>query len=155
MTSLNLGVVSGPVDLQQFENVREHVRSVEPYHSAGEVLVAELDDDLVFVVEAVLRVEELVLVFAQQRADEAVGERLADGARGEHAAEAERGAQQRAAQHLDGGPDDGVGRRARARLQVAQLVVGPRAQEDARAHAHYHRRVAPTTRKTDRSIIDN
>lgn len=141
----NLRVVGGSVDEEQLEHVGEHVGGVEADEAVREVLVAALHDDLVAVVEAVLGVAQLVLVAAEQRAHERVRHGLGDGPGGQHAAEAQRGAQQGGAEHLDGGPDDPVGRVRVAGHHVAQLVVGPRAREDARAHAHYHRRVPSAT----------
>lgn len=137
-----LRVVGGAVDAQQVEDVGEDVGGVEADDGVGEVLVAELGEDLVRVVQAVLGGAQRAQVAAQQRADERVGGGLGERARGQQAAQAQHGAQRGAAQHGGAGPQDAVGRPLRAARQVAQLVVHPRPGQDAGAHAHYHRRVA-------------
>lgn len=47
---LNLRVVGGPVDRQQREHIRKHVRRIEPDHAVREVLITQFYYNFILVV---------------------------------------------------------------------------------------------------------
>lgn len=135
----------GSSDTQLAKCIWQQVVGVEPDDTAHEEFVAQLDDDLVAILECALRCFDLVLVAAQEHADEGVGNRFADRPGGDDAAQTQHGAQQHQPQHSIRRPNDLVGPRGHdgGWVQRAELVVQPSTDQNARRHRSRHRGVAP------------